>query len=193
MKYHRPHAVKPVMRPFLTSLLTVLGSLTPSILMAVGLSTSSCSFGNPSVSMSRILSHVCIAMRVYASRRMDAMNRLRAGMTQAELARAIGTTQSHVSEYESGARRIETMPAGEFVRLKAVLDVTDALLLDADLSGIDPDAVAAAENRVARLRRRLRRRRDRASFDLLVEAELDLARRMDEREEAVARAMGSRA
>lgn len=117
--------------------------------------------------------------------------RLRAGMTQAELARAIGTTQSHVSEYESGARRIETMPAGEFVRLKAVLDVTDALLLDADLSGIDPDAVAAAENRVARLRRRLRR--DRASFDLLVEAELDLARRMDEREEAVARAMGSRA
>ena len=44
------------------------------------------------------------------------MNRLRAGMTQAELARAIGTTQSHVSEYESGARRIETMPAGEFVR-----------------------------------------------------------------------------
>lgn len=122
------------------------------------------------------------------------MNRLRAGMTQAELARAIGTTQSHVSEYESGARRIdETMPAGEFVRLKAVLDVTDALLLDADLSGIDPDAVAAAENRVARLRRRLRRRRDRASFDLLVEAELDLARRMDEREEAVARAMGSRA
>lgn len=82
--------------------------------------------------------------------------RLRAGMTQAELARAIGTTQSHVSEYESGARRIETMPAGEFVRLKAVLDVTDALLLDADLSGIDPDAVAAAENRVARLRRRLR-------------------------------------
>lgn len=193
MKYHRPHAVKPVMRPFLTSLLTVLGSLTPSILMAVGLSTSSCSFGNPSVSMSRILSHVCIAMRVYASRRMDAMNRLRAGMTQAELDRAIGTTQSHVSEYESGARRIETMPAGEFVRLKAVLDVTDALLLDADLSGIDPDAVAAAENRVARLRRRLRRRRDRASFDLLVEAELDLARRMDEREEAVARAMGSRA
>lgn len=119
------------------------------------------------------------------------MNRLRAGMTQAELARAIGTTQSHVSEYESGARRIETMPAGEFVRLKAVLDVTDALLLDADLSGIDPDAVAAAENRVARLRHRLRR--DRASFDLLVEAELDLARRMDEREEAVARAMGSRA
>ena len=110
------------------------------------------------------------------------MNRLRAGMTQAELARAIGTTQSHVSEYESGARRIETMPAGEF-----------ALLLDADLSGIDPDAVAAAENRVARLRRRFRRRRDRASFDLLVEAELDLARRMDEREEAVARAMGSRA
>ena len=199
MKYHRPHAVKPVMRPFLTSLLTVLGSLTPSILMAVGLSTSSCSFGNPSVSMSRILfACVCIAMRVYASRRMDAMNRLRgfrlrAGMTQAELARAIGTTQSHVSEYESGARRIETMPAGEFVRLKAVLDVTDALLLDADLSGIDPDAVAAAENRVARLRRRLRRRRDRASFDLLVEAELDLARRMDEREEAVARAMGSRA
>lgn len=87
------------------------------------------------------------------------MNRLRgfrlgAGMTQAELARAIGTTQSHVSEYESGARRIETMPAGEFVRLKAVLDVTDALLLDADLSGIDPDAVATAENRVARLRRR---------------------------------------
>ena len=65
------------------------------------------------------------------------MNRLRAGMTQAELARAIGTTQSHVSEYESGARRIETMPAGEFVRLKAVPDVTDALLLDADLSGID--------------------------------------------------------
>lgn len=120
--------------------------------------------------------------------------RLRAGMTQAELARAIGTTQSHVSEYESGARRIETMPAGEFVRLKAVLDATDALLLDADLSGgIDPDAVAAAENRVARLRRRLRHRRDRASFDLLVEAELDLARRMDEREEAVARAMGSRA
>lgn len=117
--------------------------------------------------------------------------RLRAGMTQAELARAIGTTQSHVSEYESGARRIETMPAGEFVRLKAVLDVTDALLLDADLSGIDPDAIATAENRVARLRRRLRR--DRASFDLLVEAELDLARRMDEREEAVARAMGSRA
>ena len=56
------------------------------------------------------------------------MNRLRAGMTQAELARAIGTTQSHVSEYESGARQIETMPAGEFVRLKAVLDVTDALL-----------------------------------------------------------------
>lgn len=85
------------------------------------------------------------------------------------------------------------MPAGEFVRLKAVLDVTDALLLDADLSGIDPDAIATAENRVARLRRRLRRRRDRASFDLLVEAELDLARRMDEREEAVARAMGSRA
>lgn len=81
--------------------------------------------------------------------------RLRAGMTQAELARAIGTTQSHVSEYESGARRIETMPAGEFVRLKAVLDVTDALLLDADLSGIDPDAIATAENRVARLRRRL--------------------------------------
>lgn len=46
-------------------------------------------------------------MRVYASRRMDAMNRLRAGMTQAELARAIGTTQSHVSEYESGARRMD--------------------------------------------------------------------------------------
>ena len=55
------------------------------------------------------------------------------------------------------------------MRLKAVLDVTDALLLDADLSGIDPDAVAAAENRDARLRR------------------------MDEREAAVARAMGPRA
>ena len=134
-------------------------------------------------------------MRVYASRNMDGMNRLRgfrlrAGMTQAELAEAIGTKQSHVSEYESGARRIETMPAGEFVRLKAVLDVTDALLLDVDLSGIDQDAVATAENRIARLRRRLRRRRDRASFDLLIDAELDLARLMDAREAAIARAMG---
>lgn len=194
LKYHRPHAVKPVMRPFLTSLLTVLGSLTPSILMAVGpVHQQLLLRQSVRVHVAHPFACVCIAMRVYASRRMDAMNRLRAGMTQAELARAIGTTQSHVSEYESGARRIETMPAGEFVRLKAVLDVTDALLLDADLSGIDPDAVAAAENRVARLRRRLRRRRDRASFDLLVEAELDLARRMDEREEAVARAMGSRA
>lgn len=122
------------------------------------------------------------------------MNRLRGlrlaeGMTQAELARAIGTTQSHVSEYESGIRRIATMPAGQFVRLKAVLGASDALLLG---SGPPPDRspVEAAENRVARLRRRLRRKRDRASFDLLVNAELDLARRMDECEAAVSGVTG---
>ena len=69
--------------------------------------------------------------------------RLRAGMTQAELARAIGTTQSHVSEYESGARRIETMPAGEFVRLKAVLDATD--MTDEGRAGLRALARAAVD------------------------------------------------
>lgn len=38
-----------------------------------------------------------------------------AELTQAELAAAIGSTQSHVSEYENGARRLETMPAAQFL------------------------------------------------------------------------------
>ena len=56
--------------------------------------------------------------------------RLMAGMTQAELAEAIGTTQSHVSEYERGVRRLESMPALQFVRLFTVLDASPSLLLD---------------------------------------------------------------
>ena len=56
-----------------------------------------------------------------------------AGLTQAELAAAIGSTQSHVSEYENGARRLETMPAAQFLRLAEILDVDPRMLLTGEI------------------------------------------------------------
>lgn len=74
-----------------------------------------------------------------------------AGLTQAELAAAIGSTQSHVSEYENGARRLETMPAAQFLRLAEILDVNPRMLLTGEIPYHDDEI--AAIGRVARARR----------------------------------------
>ena len=120
-------------------------------------------------------------MRMYASRNMDGMNRLRgfrlaAGLTQAELAEAIGTTQSHVSEYESGRRRLAAMPALQFTRLTTVLDASPSLLLD-DVDRPYPDLhdrLRDARADVARLRRLYTDEPDDDTLRRLVDAEIAL-------------------
>lgn len=121
-------------------------------------------------------------MRVYASRNMDGMNRLRgfrlrAGMTQAELAEAIGTTQSHVSEYESGRRRLAAMPALQFTRLTTVLDASPSLLLEDDVERTYPDLqddLRDARADVDRLRRLYAAEPDDDTLQELVDAEIRL-------------------
>ena len=102
--------------------------------------------------------------------------RLRAGMTQAELAEAIGTTQSHVSEYESGRRRLESMPALQFTRLVTVLDASPSLLLD-DVKLPHPDLqdrLHDARADVDRLRRLYAAEPDDDTLRRLVDAEIRL-------------------
>lgn len=109
------------------------------------------------------------------------MNRLRgfrlmAGMTQAKLAEAIGTTQSHISEYERGVRRLESMPALQFVRLFTVLDVSPSLLLD-DVERTYPDLqddLHDARADVDRLRRLYAAEPDDDTLRRLVDAEIRL-------------------
>lgn len=121
-------------------------------------------------------------MRMYASRNMDGMNRLRGfrlrvGMTQAELAEAIGTTQSHVSEYESGRRRLAAMPALQFTRLTTVLDVSPPLLLEDDVDRPYPDLrdrLHDARADVARLRRLYAAEPDEDTLHRLIDAEIAL-------------------
>lgn len=97
-----------------------------------------------------------------------------AGLTQAELAAAIGSTQSHVSEYENGARRLETMPAAQFLRLAEILDVNPRMLLTGEIPYHDDEI--AAIGRVARARRRYARTQNEDNARRLLAAELVLAR-----------------
>lgn len=97
-----------------------------------------------------------------------------AGLTQAELAAAIGSTQSHVSEYENGARRLETMPAAQFLRLAEILDVNPRMLLTGEIPYHDDEI--AAKGRVARARRRYARTQNEDNARRLLAAELVLAR-----------------
>ena len=104
--------------------------------------------------------------------------RLMAGMTQAELAEAIGTTQSHVSEYERGVRRLESMPALQFVRLFTVLDASPTLLLD-DVKLPYPELqedLHDARAEVACLRRMYAAEPDDDTLQELVDAETRLGR-----------------
>jgi transcriptional regulator with XRE-family HTH domain len=43
--------------------------------------------------------------------------RRRAGLTQAEVARALGTTQAYVSKSESGERRMDALELNDFARI----------------------------------------------------------------------------
>jgi transcriptional regulator with XRE-family HTH domain len=43
--------------------------------------------------------------------------RLQTGLTQAEVARALGTTQGYVSKSESGERRIDAVELNDFARV----------------------------------------------------------------------------
>lgn len=52
--------------------------------------------------------------------------RRKSGLTQAELAKAIGRPQSFVSKYEAGERRVDVI---EFVRIATVLKVDPARLI----------------------------------------------------------------
>jgi DNA-binding transcriptional regulator YiaG len=62
--------------------------------------------------------------------------RLRAEMTQKELAEAIGVPQSHVSEYEKNKRRI---PAGKAKELAKLLNSVPSNFLPKECSGIAQD------------------------------------------------------
>lgn len=97
-----------------------------------------------------------------------------AGLSQAELAAAIGSTQSHVSEYENGARRLETMPAAQFLRLAEILDVNPRMLLTGEIPYHDDEI--AAKGRVVRARRRYARTQNEDNARRLLAAELVLAR-----------------
>ena len=101
-----------------------------------------------------------------------------AGLTQAELAAAIGSTQSHVSEYENGTRRLETMPAAQFLRLAEILDVNPRMLLTGEIPYHDDEI--AVIGRVARARRRYARTQNEDNARKLLAAELVLARRRGE-------------
>lgn len=103
--------------------------------------------------------------------------RLRAGLTQAELARIAGTTQAHVSEYENGTRRLGTMPAERFLRMARALDVDPWVLLTGETPGYD--GRVEAEYAVARARRRYARRPSEAAGRELLRAELWFARSHD--------------
>lgn len=48
------------------------------------------------------------------------------GMTQAEVAEALGKPQSFVAKYENGERRLDVI---EFVDIVAVLDISSATIL----------------------------------------------------------------
>lgn len=52
--------------------------------------------------------------------------RRKSGLTQAELAEAVGRPQSFVSKYEAGERRVDVV---EFVRITSVLKVDPAKLI----------------------------------------------------------------
>lgn len=52
--------------------------------------------------------------------------RRKSGLTQAELAKAIGRPQSFVSKYEAGERRVDVI---EFVRIATVLKVDPGRLI----------------------------------------------------------------
>jgi transcriptional regulator with XRE-family HTH domain len=82
------------------------------------------------------------------------------GITQVELARRLGTTQSYVSKCERGERRIDIM---EFVANCDALGVDAGVLMDAfleyrDLRRPGPDSMSGA---IAALMRRSRRRQRR--------------------------------
>lgn len=98
-------------------------------------------------------------------------------MTQAELAEVIGTTQSHVSEYESGRRRLAAMPALQFTRLMTVLEVSPSLLLEDDVETPYPDLqdrLRDARADVDRLRRLYAAEPDDDTLHRLVDAEIRL-------------------
>lgn len=61
-----------------------------------------------------------------AFRRMLIEARHKSGLTQAELAEAIGRPQSFVSKYETGERRLDVV---EFVRITSILRVDPARLI----------------------------------------------------------------
>lgn len=94
------------------------------------------------------------------------------------MAAAIGSTQSHISEYENGARRLETMPAAQFLRLAEILDVNPRMLLTGEIPYHDDEI--AVIGRVARARRRYARAQNEDNARRLLAAELVLARRRGE-------------
>ncbi len=52
-------------------------------------------------------------------------------MSQRGLGKAVGLSQGNISDYETGLRRIDTMPAGKFVRiLRALGGIDPSILLD---------------------------------------------------------------
>jgi transcriptional regulator with XRE-family HTH domain len=70
--------------------------------------------------------------------------RLRAGLTQVELAQRIGCTHQQLQKYETGANRLA---AGRLMRLAEALDCSPAELLESEA----PKRPRGTEARIARL------------------------------------------
>ena len=59
---------------------------------------------------------------IYTKRYKDLISRLKAariesGMNQVQVAKALGTTQSHISKVEAGQRRLDVIQLEEFAKL----------------------------------------------------------------------------